>query len=501
MEIDKRNKKDKWTIMKYVKDFDLILEYASVIRDLKARIDSDSIIEINSTMEELGIYVPRFGKPSIDTTNFKICQIVYFLIAYKSNKGKKELVFSPLGNLLLDNRENAIKKAKIISTMLYGLPFSHPYNKMSFDFDLYPFRLVFKLLLDKRLNQKLYLDDLFYCVFWKKTIDTASYEELVKEIVKLRSLSYTERIAIYKSKLSLEDTLANALHEAKYLFGQLHTAGIVNINEGIDIDTLYHGGFGRNLIPDYLPESELEKINRTGKRTFTTAYISIIDELIPYINTLLKNYDFSERPHDILEKLDMEDYILQLYNFYPNELIIELGLNQKRISNMLKLSNSINQLSKNQNIGDCYKFEIILMEAFNEFEDVVAKNIGGAGNTDIECIYLTLDEKFAVEAKSTNKKLASINAGRLQLHRKKIKAKYTIIVAPFYTPSVESDINNSMNVLITASSLANYLYQATIHTRDSISYEPLYNIVKENFGHNISSFVNDYVALKFGIGG
>ena len=83
---------------------------------------------------------------------------------------------------------------------------------------------------------------------------------------------------------------------------------------------------------------------------------------------------------------------------------------------------------------------------------------------------------------------------------KKINAKYTIIVAPYYKPSVETDIEGTVNVMITASSLSNFLYQYTIHNPEGISYEPLYTIVQGSMGTNISSKVNDYVAKSFGIG-
>ena len=172
-----------------------------------------------------------------------------------------------------------------------------------------------------------------------------------------------------------------------------------------------------------------------------------------------------------------------------------------QIQTMLQLTKDINKYSRNKEDGDCYKFEDVLANAFNEFDDVDAHSIGGAGNTDIECMYLTIDEKFAIEAKSTQTKLGGINAGRLQLHRNKINAKYTIIVAPYYKPSVEMDIANTLNVMITASSLSNFLYQYSVHSKDnSISYKPLYDIVQTSLGTNITSKVNDYVCRNFGIG-
>lgn len=201
-----------------------------------------------------------------------------------------------------------------------------------------------------------------------------------------------------------------------------------------------------------------------------------------------------------MDTLGRDDYILNLYNFYPKELLVELGIKKDRIETMLQITQDINKYSRNQSVGDCYKFENVLADAFNEFEDVEAHTIGGAGNTDIECMYLTLNEKFAIEAKSTQTKLGGINAGRLQLHRDKIKAKYTIIIAPYYKPSVEMDIKNTENVMITASCLSNFLYQSAIHNPDEILYESLYNIIQNSFGTNITAIVNNFVAKKYGIG-
>ena len=96
--------------------------------------------------------------------------------------------------------------------------------------------------------------------------------------------------------------------------------------------------------------------------------------------------------------------------------------------------------------------------------------------------------------------LGGINAGRLQLHRNKINAKYTIIVAPYYKPSVESDIAHTVNVMITASSLSNFLYQYSIHCKDNMSYKPLYDMVQAALGTDITSTVNEYVSSHFGIG-
>ena len=165
------------------------------------------------------------------------------------------------------------------------------------------------------------------------------------------------------------------------------------------------------------------------------------------------------------------------------------------------MTNDIKRLSRNQEQGDSYRFEDILCDAFNEFEDVAAEKIAKAGTTDIECIYLTINEKFDLEAKSTGTKLGQISAGRLSAHRKLICSKYTIIVAPYFSPSVLEDIRESDNVIMTAASLSNFLYQSAIYNNGELTYAPLYEIVQAGLGSNISPLVNDYVASNYGVGG
>lgn len=502
MDINRSDKKSKWTMMKYVSNFNLLVKYAHLIRSLKAKVDTEAIVEINSIMEKLGVYIPRYGRASVDTTNFKICQIVYSMFAYRNEQSpNKEIVYSPLGNLLLDNIEKEEWVAKIFATMMYGMPFNHPFNQMRPDFNLYPLRLIFKLLTDIRLDFKIYEDELFYHIFWVKEINEKSYDQLITSILEFRALPTSKKYANCVERLSVQDTLANALHETHYLFGQLESAGIVTILNGEVVGTLRQGGFGRRPIPDFPSREELEKHKPTGIRAYRTDAIRLKSSLLSLIQSLLRNYPYYEKPHDLLHTLGRQDYILHLYNFYPQELLQELGIEkQSRVNTMLQITKNINRYSRNQEDGDCYRFEDILAEAFNEFDDVNAATIGGSGNTDVECLYLTINEKFAIEAKSTQTKLGGINAGRLRLHRNKIKAKYTIIVAPYYKPSVEADIEGTVNVMITASSLSNFLYQCSVHSKNGLSYKPLYEIVQSSLGTNITSKVNEYVSKHFGIG-
>lgn len=498
---DRTNKSNKWTLMKYVSDFNLMTHYALITRKYGAFLDVNSLNAINDIMMEEDTYVPRYGRPSKDTIFFKLCQVVYYMFAYKVGSGDNiRLVYSPLGNLLLDNLDDEKKVAKIFMAMLFNLPFNHPFNHMDETFNIYPFRLLFKLLRDERLNNKLYCDEVFYWVVWTKSINTDSYQELVSNILSLRAMPPHDKYTMFKQTLPQEDTLANALHEVEYMFGHLKGAGIVEYFTKEElVGALHHGGFGRKSIPAYMSEEQLCKTKRST-RNYRLNYIQMSPKVEALADKLLSSYSYQEKPHDLLN-MGKQDYIKYLYNFFPEELQKELDIKgQERIQNMWKISNDIKKYSRNKVFGDCYRFEETLCDAFNEFQDVHAELIGHAGNTDVECIYLTIDEKFDLEAKSTENKLKEVKTARLKQHREKIGSKYTIIITPFFVKGALHDIDGTSNVLLTANTLSNYLYQGIIHDGTNFSYKPLYKIIKTSLGDDISQKVNQYVEGFYGVG-
>ena len=80
-------------------------------------------------------------------------------------------------------------------------------------------------------------------------------------------------------------------------------------------------------------------------------------------------------------------------------------------------------------------------------------------------------KKFTVEAKSTKNKLSSVNAGRLAGHREKIGGAYTIVVTPRYVPAAKRDIYNTPNVIVLASTFAEYLYNCIDNDLRDVDYE------------------------------
>lgn len=480
---NRSNLRQKWTLMKYFNDFDMLTLYANALKTNTSISDKD-IENLMKVMIEEGKYKPRESL-SIDTGKFKTIQVAWYMFGFyeKGARKSKKFVFSPLGNLLLENLGDSKSVAKIFATMLIGNPFRNPFSRMSEEFNIFPFRLIFKLLLDKRLENKLYNDEVFYLVMFLKTCSVDDYELLIKDILELRQMPVMEKLKIFKKD---ESVLANAIHEWRYTSKLLEGAGILKLSEGICVGSLIQG-------------------NNTGSRAFRTDFSELNIQIKDFVKKLLDNFKFDDLPYteEEIGARFSEDYWVSFYNFYPKLLLEELGiLDDDGNQALLDIVSGISEYSFNINEGDSDKFEKALESSFNLFKDVDARQIGGPSNTDVECIY-TFDEgvkTFAIEAKSTRNKLTGINTARLKTHREKIGAQYTLLVTSNYTPGVVSDIRESRIVLFKSSILSNYFYQSIKYRGRDLTYQYLDNLVIENLGSDLSNVLKNYIFEEFGVG-
>lgn len=484
---DRSTTKNKWTIMKYIKDFDKMLLYADAVRHGMSDISDDALDSIQEDMRIKNIYNPRTTKQEskVVTIRNKVNQIVFYMFGYKLKKGTEyKIVFSPLGNLLLDNRKNDRWVSRIFFSMLYSMEFKHPFNLMKADFKIYPYRLIFKLLLDKRLNGKLYHDEVFYYVMFLKDINKEKYENLITDILNFRKMSVEQKIALFKKD---EHVVANALHEWNYATGILEQANIAKIyNDDNDKNRaiLVHG-------------------NGSGRRKYKLNYIKLREDIVEFAKIMSDKYSYDSCVKRDVEDMLQSEYITQMYNFYPEELLDELGIRdeeQEQIHGILKITDLINEYALNENNRTYKKFEHILCDAFNLFKNIKCEVIATAGTTDIECIYKSDDsvKKFDIEAKSTSMKLMQINAGRLRSHRRLIGSKYTIVVTPQYAPAVKSDIEDTDNVILLSSTLSNFIYQYSRKFGRDLDYKLIDDIIVNNMGRDITDILNDYIYTHLG---
>lgn len=475
--------REKWILYKHTNNYELI---KAVALDIKNNCTSDiSETEkhrMQKRLEALNLY--KFRNPTdkpLDAINHRINTLEFFMFGYEDDH--KRFIFSPLGNLFLNHINDEDKMKKIFATMLMAIQFQHPANRTPASFQLYPFRLLLKLMSDERLDYKLYNTEYAYIVAFIKNINSSVYDTLVNSILKFRELDDEQKIRLLKQD---EHTYVNCIYEWQYYIQTiLKSAGIIDVVQGDNLVKLYH------------PLKAKSNSKPTG-RWVKSGYTTISKPVKQFIEQLLREFSPFDTPLRLDDEYRMQfDIIKEIYSFYPRTLLKEIGESDGIQTKLLELPKLIEIYSNNPNNDSAYLFEDVLTEGFNMFINVEARKIGGAGHTDIECLYLTRKKKFAVEAKSTANKLAQINSGRLSLHRSEIGAEYTIVITPRYVPAVRSDIRSSEIVIILASTFSEYLYNHLNHDVREIDYEDFDSIIRENLGKDISRLISNKTMEKF----
>jgi type II restriction enzyme len=469
----------KWILYRHTSDFSLLIKTAQILKSYsKTNITKAEKERLNLHLRELKLYNERNPELPLDAINHKINQLSYYMFGYQAKiNGTDRFMFSPLGNLLLKNFNDKAKTAKIFMSMLWSVQYQHPHGGTDKEFQLYPFRLIYKLLSDKRLDYKLYAFEVSYIVVFVNEITIEVYEKIVSEILSLRKLSNEQLAKLFRSD---RHAYVNSAYEWDYYVSTFfQNAGVLDKSDGEIICKLQQG-------------------NTRTFRKITKNVVTIPKELFDFVAQLEKQYSFLTKPLLLNDKERLKiDVTKEIYSFFPKILLDAIGEQDIEASIYLDLPKLIEQYANNPENETAYLFEKVLIEGFNIFYNVEAKGIGGAGHTDIECLYLTKSKKFAVEAKSTANKLSDINTGRLREHREEIGGEYTIVVTPRYVPAAKRDIIGTPNVIILASTFAEYLYNCINNDERKIDYADFDDIIIENFGKDISRDISDLTISKF----
>ena len=439
----------------------------------KTGISTEEKTQLNLKLRELGLYNERNPDLPLDAINHKINQLSYYMFGYQAKvDGQDRFLFSPLGNLFLKHIEDKEKAAKIFLVMLWAVQYQHPHSGTDNEFQLYPFRLIYKLLSEPKLSNKLYSFEVAYSVVFLKEVTTTTYKELVNELLALRKLSDEELTRKFQ-----EDRHAFVNYYVSSLF---ESAGVLAKKDGVVITKLQHG-------------------NTNTFRKITRNEVSIPENLKSFVEQLESEFSFLEKPLLLNDPERLKiDVIKEIYSFYPKTLLVAIGEAVDDFKfELLNLPKLIEQYANNNDGAEAYLFEDALADGFNMFHNVEAQKISGAGNTDLECLYIPRKKKFTVEAKSTKNKLSSVNAGRLAGHREKIGGAYTIVVTPRYVPAVLQDIRTSPIVIIRANTFSEYLYNCIDNDIREIDYEDFDSIIVNNLGKDISKNISDLTISRF----
>ena len=109
--------------------------------------------------------------------------------------------------------------------MLFTIQFVNPYKNKK-GLNIYPLRLIFKLLSDDRIEKKLSNDEVSHILYYIKQVKGDSeYDNIIREIIKFRKLCDSEKIK--KIKASSAQFVINYV-SCNYLFNFLSNMGITN---------------------------------------------------------------------------------------------------------------------------------------------------------------------------------------------------------------------------------------------------------------------------------
>lgn len=498
-----RSNNNAWIINKHINDVNLLIVYAKILKNNHS-LDKSEVAEFTQHLKENGQYNPRWGDRKINiTTAFnKISELCFYMFGYKSSDNRK-FIFSPLGNLFLEQENSSKNKMFVFTSMLWGMQFKHPHNNTNDNFNLFPIRLIFKLLLESRLNNKVYTTEILFFLYFIEEINENSYEMLVNLILEYRKLSKEKKIDMFFDtpmgrqinvdrwgyRKASETWWANKTHEWDYYFRKvLEQMNIIS-------------SFNNN---DLLVSLQQGKTNTY--RSLNNNYIKLNPELRKFIIDLNNDFPFKEKPIKKDGVLESE-FKSQVYGFFPSCLLKYINVKPKIFEKLIVvnqiLNKSIFQVKEEINIfsiqGENHKeFELALKDGFNSFIDIKAERVGGSGKTDVECVYLKLNKTFAVEAKATKNSFGTLQLGRLKEHREGINGMYTILITPRYQPVVERDIINEDIVILKPSIFSEYLYNH-LYRFDEVSFEEIHLIITKNKGTDISRIISEITLDRFSI--
>ena len=425
---------------------------------------------------KMGAYKPYIKKDYYDfsSANHKIDEPRFYGAIYETSN--KKIHVSSYGELLLKYEQDEVKRNKVFIGMIFSIQFDNPYKKMQ-NFDIYPLRLIFKLLTDNRLSLKLTNIEVSQILYYVKSVKTKEdYENIVSNILKFRNteLEKNKEILNFNSTQFIKNYVS-----CNYLFNILSDLNIT-IQEKTDVQFKLHSKARKN--PTVITERTIQIVN--GLLEFVKDYL-----------LELPVYEDTKKPNGL-----RSDWIRDIYNSVPEILLREIEEKEDVYTQYLQIPKILVETSINPDKWS--KFEEYITKSFNLFEDVEAETIGGPGQPDSLCHYLKGDIMFCADGKSTHKKLSSINDGRLRQHRWLYNAKYTIVVTPGYVPSAVEDIKGTHTCIITsycfADLITKYIFKL-YKNKEECSYEVFNNLILNNLGTDLSEKIYSIIDDKLGI--
>lgn len=512
----------RWIIDKNVSSKDLLSQFAGVLKDESTGIDYASLLAKLTTYQ---------GRPTFSvagqannqspaghsiTFGVRILQLCYYMFGYTyyPDPSTKQKIFMPSPatvNILSTNDD--IEKARNMLVNFYGLQYPHPFNRTPDCFHLYAGRLIIQLLLEPKINKRLYIDEIIWFLPFIEKVTPSVYKELVNSIIEYRSLSYNEKWKLFTKVPHYEAVFSNVTHEINYYllrilegFGVVNMVGDPNHNDG-NLFRFKHGdGDGITIRKSsHAPRFETYRNDAYKSRAHHSGYVQLSDSVINDAVKLSNKYPVFDKPAkesdpDILTR---NVWLVNLYEFNQISYLNCINTSLNRSSTITQTVQAMIHASK-YGSKDGKEFENALEPFMYLFRETIDIDIlSGAGNTDLLCAMEDEKEnryKVNVEAKTRKKALEVVPSPRIKKHIRKHGAEFCLLVAPRFAAGVSDDISGYDIVALRSEVLGAYCYKECQYSKDGhADFSSLRKIAQTYNGTDITQEVYDLTMRRYGI--
>ena len=147
-----RSMSNKWIFQKNISGTEILIEY---VKALKQEIFVDYEI-LKDNLKRKSLYKGRSNQGSTSTFGVRLSQISFYMFGFKKNN---KFIPSPMAINLTNELNNKSEIAKNTLINLFSIQFPHPNSDTPDNFEINAGRLIVKLLLEPKLQKRLYMDE------------------------------------------------------------------------------------------------------------------------------------------------------------------------------------------------------------------------------------------------------------------------------------------------------------------------------------------------------
>lgn len=508
-----RKPRQKWIIDKNVSSSKLLVDIVKIAKEKKKGFKFQQIVDSIAKDEKKASNVngkKKQKKKSQITIGVRLLQSCFYMLGYtvpkSSNSTKKVFVPASTTSVIIDS-DDPIEVSKNHLVNFFGLQYPHPFSRTPKEFNILFGRLITKLLLDEKIDQKLYIDECIWFLPFIRTIISETYDCLIQDILDYRKLSYDEKLQLFKQVPGWQKLFGNICHEMNYYLLRLfNDFGVFEITK----DENHNQG----KVFRFKQTETCIRSDAYQSRASCSGYLSLHSQIKDFAQILVDSFSAFDLPltmdfYGADSPLTRSQWITQLYRIQPLKYLTCIGYQSNAETT---ITHTISRMTESSVHGtkDGKEFEYALRDLMKLFvETKKAQRIGGSGNPDVVC-YLDIDNQTSciiIEAKTREHgNLGVVESTRVESHIDQKNAEFCIIVAPGFATKVDTDIANKRMVTIEAEIFGSYCEQEFYSIKTNkltqtnvLHFQPLYAIATKHLGEDITPHVKQYIEEKYGI--